>query len=185
MEQLVILIIIGLISLVNWALQKSAEKREQAKLQREAARAGNTEARRNVYTQPQPVRTKSPRRPSAQDPFKELIEALGLPPDESRPPVPPRLPKQDFDEEEMHSLEEPVPSPVNRPPSVRWHAKKPDDQTAKLASAFAVSEHRTSRDPARVGNLKSMLSSRASQRQAVILAEILGPPRALAPERAV
>ncbi len=185
MEQLVILIIIGLISLVNWALQKSAEKREQAKLQREAQRGGKDEGRRNVYTQPQPVRTKKLRRPPEQDPFKELMEALGLPPDELRPPVPPRLPKPDFDEEEMHSMEEPVPPPVTRSPSVRWHAKKPDDQTAKLASAFAASEHRPTRDAARAGTRNALLSSRASQRQAVILAEILGPPRALAPERAV
>ena len=31
MEQLVLLVVIGLISLVNWLLQKAAEKREAAK----------------------------------------------------------------------------------------------------------------------------------------------------------
>ncbi len=34
MEQLVILVIIGLISLVNWLMQKAAEKREVAKTKR-------------------------------------------------------------------------------------------------------------------------------------------------------
>lgn len=184
MEQLVILIIIGLISLVNWVLQKSAEKREQAKLQREAERAGKDETRRNVYTQTQPVRSNTPpRRPPAQDPFKELMEALGLPPDELRPPVPPRLPKPDFEEEEIRSMEEAVPPPLHRvPPVMAPHRpQRPDEKTMQLASAFAAGEHPPARGAARVGSVRSLLTGRASQRQAIILAEILGPPRALSP----
>ena len=51
MEQLVLLVVIGLISLVNWLMQKAAEKREQAQLERQAKR----ESKRNVYTQPAPA----------------------------------------------------------------------------------------------------------------------------------
>ena len=51
MEQLVLLVIIGLISLVNWLMQKAAEKREAAGQKRAERREVKRETRRNVYTQ--------------------------------------------------------------------------------------------------------------------------------------
>ena len=55
-ELLVILVIIGLISLVNWLMQKSAEKREAAKMKREQAQEDwGAQPRRNIYTQPAPA----------------------------------------------------------------------------------------------------------------------------------
>ena len=42
MEQLVLLVVIGLISLVNWLMQKAAEKREAAK----SARVDKREVKR-------------------------------------------------------------------------------------------------------------------------------------------
>lgn len=183
MEQLVVLIIIGLVSLVNWMLQKSAEKREQAKLQREASRAGKEQARRNVYTQKPPVRRQASAPAPAQDPFKELMEALGLPPSEAPPQrVPPRLPQTIFEEEEIHSMEEPEPPPVLRAPASAPtpRAKQPDMKMAQLASAFAAQEKSAPEKP-RLSAVRKLLADRASKRQAVILAEILGPPRALQP----
>ena len=52
MEQLVLLVVIGLISLVNWLLQKAAEKREAAKSARVEKREVKRETRRNIYTHP-------------------------------------------------------------------------------------------------------------------------------------
>ena len=70
MEQLVILIIIGLISLVNWVMQKAAEKREAAELKRVEKRETKREAKRNIYTQPAPAARPVARRASPErDPF--------------------------------------------------------------------------------------------------------------------
>ena len=79
MDQLVLLVIIGLISLVNWVMQKAAEKRELAKLEREEREAG----KQSVYRQPPPKQRTAERRARSpqQDPLKELMEALGLPPE--------------------------------------------------------------------------------------------------------
>lgn len=177
MEQLVILVIIGLISLVNWALQKSAEKREAAKDARTERREEKREGRRNIYTQPPPG---SP--PPQRDPFRELMEALGLPAD-SQPSFPVPMPQQAIDEEEeFASLEDPVPPPVSPIRIVKAPGRKPDEKEEQLASAFAAQEgkSRHSRSPD-ASPIRTLLSNRPSQRQAVILAEILGRPRAFLP----
>jgi hypothetical protein len=182
MEQLVILIIIGLISLVNWILQKAAEKRELAQMKREAARGERREARRNIYTERSPVPDVRP----AQDPFKELMDALGLPAEEAPPPVVRRAREPEIlEDEEFVSLEESPPPPVPvvaQTPS--WQApkrsKQPDRKTRELASAFAGADRLE--EPAWSGSgLRQMLAGRSAQRQAVVLAEILGTPRGLAP----
>ena len=180
MEQLVILIIIGLISLVNWVMQKAAEKREAAKLERVEKR----EAQRNIYTQrtPSPRPRTAPRAP-AQDPFKELMDALGLPSDAVPPPVAPRQPE--IVEEEFASVEETAPPPLPKPPRIKFieprmaAVRRPDEKTTQLASAFAAAETPA---PAKVhhGTVRSLLADRTSKRHAMILAEILGPPRGLA-----
>lgn len=176
MEQLVILVIIGLISLVNWMLQKSAEKREAAKTTRTERREERREGRRNIYTQPPPGS------PPPRDPFKELMEALGLPADAQPPPRMPALPQEIDVEEEFASLEDPVSPPVSPVRIVKAPWRKPDEKEERLASAFATQEgegrHLQSRDGS---SIRTMLSNPASQRQAVMLAEILGRPRAFLP----
>ena len=182
MEQLVILIIIGLISLVNWILQKAAEKREAAKFKRENVRDERREARRNIYTEKKPV----PEGRHDKDPFKELMEALGLPAEEAPPLVARRaIEPEIFEEEEFVSLEEPTPPPV--PVAVRapaWQApkrsKQPDRKAAELASAFAALQQSPSASY-RGSNITSLLAGRDAQRKAFVLAEILGTPRGLAP----
>ena len=180
MEQLVLLLIIGLISLVNWVMQKAAEKREQAKLEK----AGKRESGRSIYTQPGPrpeVARRSPQSP-AQDPFKELMDALGLPADQPPPVVGRRLEP----EEEFASIEEPAPPPVPQPVAPvkvqRWQppaVRRPDEKTARLASAFASVGEKTP-STYRGSNLRELLAGRDAQRKAVVLAEILGTPRGLA-----
>jgi hypothetical protein len=181
MEQLVLLVVIGLISLVNWLMQKAAEKREQAQLERQAKR----ESKRNVYTQPAPATPARPAHRAAgpvQDPFKELMDALGLPSDQLPPPPVTRR-EEIVEEEEFASAEEAPPLPERRPEirTPRWQppaVRRPDEKTARLASAFAAVEEKPA--AARRGTkLQDLLSNRDSQRQAVILAEILGTPRGL------
>jgi hypothetical protein len=185
MEQLVILIIIGLISLVNWVMQKAAEKREAAELKRVEKRETKREAKRNIYTQPAPAARPAARRASPErDPFKELMDALGLPSDEL-PPHPVARPAQVFEEEEFASVEEiappPVPQVLAEKKTPRWQApsvQRPDEKTARLASAFASVEEKP--EPVyRSSSLRGLLSGRDAQRKAVVLAEILGTPRGL------
>ena len=184
MEQLVILIIIGLISLVNWVMQKAAEKREAAGQKRAERREVKREARRNVYTQPAPAAPPVARRQTLErDPFKDLMDALGLPSDEAPPPPVVRR-EEFFEEEEFASVEQPAPPPLPRPEAKapRWQApsvRRPDEKTAQLASAFtSVGEK-----PAatyRGSSVRDLLASRDSQRKAIVLAEILGTPKGLA-----
>jgi hypothetical protein len=186
MEQLVLLVVIGLISLVNWLMQKAAEKRDAAGQKRAERREVKREARRNVYTQgpaaPAPARRQDA---PAQDPFKELMDALGLPSDQLAPP-PVVRDREFFEEEEFASVEEPpapppVPSPAAVPAAPRWRTpsvSRPDAKTARLASDFAALDDQPASDY-RGSSLRSLLAGRSAQRKAVVLAEILGTPRGL------
>lgn len=177
MEQLVLLVIIGLISLVNWVLQKAAEKREASGQKRAERREAKREIRRNVYTQGAP---EAPRRGAApQDPLKELMEALGLPPDAAA------LPRHEEPDEEFASMEvgpPPVPEPERSTEKPRWQPqsiRRPDEKMARLASAFAAvdDQQKTVR---RGTGFRALLAGRDAQRKAVVVAEILGTPRGLA-----
>jgi len=195
MEQLVILIIIGLISLVNWLMQKAAEKREAAKTKRVENREVKRETRRNIYTQPAPATPPVARRQmSERDPFKDLMDALGLPADEA-PPGPVVAEPDYFEEEEFASMEESAPPPLPKPvvakprgKAAAWHpparGAQPDKKMKELASAFAALDD-ASPETWRGGNVRSLLANPASQRKAVILAEILGTPRGLAASSAL
>ncbi len=195
MEQLVILVIIGLISLVNWILQKSAEKREAAKMKREAAGGDSIRTRRNIYTQPAPAGRRPPApAPSGRDPLKDLMEALGLPSDALPPPPVQRevVPDQIGEQEEFISLEDAAPPPLPaaavrkmRVPPLQPPARpsRPDEKTARLASAFAAGEQKAHQAHGGV-SVRALLAGRTAQRQAVIMAEILGTPRGLAPAAA-
>lgn len=183
MEQLVILVIIGLISLVNWVLQKAAEKREQAQSRRIERREVKQETRHNVYTQPTPVESER-RRPSSaeRDPFKDLMEALGLPP-EDEPPPPVTASSRPLENHEFSSWEDVAPPPLPKAPEAVWQApprpKRPDRKTAQLASAFAAVEEQT--NIFHGSQMRDLLGSREAQRRAIVLAEILGTPRGLSP----
>jgi hypothetical protein len=184
MEQLVILIIIGLISLVNWVLQKASEKREEAKLRRADRREDQRASRRNVYTQPVPTAPDQRRKSMPErDPFQDLMEALGLPPEET-PPAPVTASPHHVEEDEFGSWEQQVPPPpLPKAPEPVWEApprpKKPDAKTARLASAFASVDEQPANY--RGSKIRDLLAGKDAQRKAVVLAEILGAPRGMAP----
>jgi hypothetical protein len=184
MDQLVLLVVIGLISLINWVMQKAAEKREQAKLDRAEREAG----KQSVYRQPPPQKRVPERRSRSpqQDPLKELMDALGLPAETVLPPPVAQRPAPES-QEEFASLEQ-APPPIPRSAPVvekpRWQPpsiRRPDEKMARLASAFAAKEKKSATEKSLPLSVRAMLSDRTSKRNAVVLAEILGTPRGLSP----
>lgn len=156
-QQIVFIVIIGLISLVNWLMKRSAEIREQRKRERE--RLGipegdpfhpESQQAENPAPQPSPVKAPSPD-------MRRLMEALGLPADEE-PPTPvvrqvtPRA---------RPPLPACQPTPARKP-----RVENPNSQ------AFAI-PHAAAATP-----LSLALRSRDGIRQAIVLREILGPPKA-------
>ena len=196
MEQLVILIVIGLISLVNWVLQKAAEKRELAQMKREAERGGRADQQQTPGRSavPPPLPRQPQGRPAA-DPMRELMEALGLPAEAAPPPAAParRALAREVQEEEFASMEEvDAPPPLLEVPAAprqiepQWQQPapfRPDEATARLASAFNAYEQAPAAAPSTTagGGVRGLLANRDSQRHAIILAEILSAPRALRP----
>lgn len=159
MEQLVILIIIALISFVNWAMQKSAERREARKLAKESGQEAAPSA--------------TPARPasSAEAEMRKFMDALGLPVEE--PPAPPRA----------EVLE---PTPVRPPPipsqrSAASRITRPDPEMRRLAQRLRESESPYALDTGVEAKreFRNILTSPNSLREAMILREVLGPPKAL------
>jgi hypothetical protein len=161
MEQLVILVIIGLISLVNWLIQRSAEARERRRIERKRQESPDGDPFHQDGTarkveQPEPVSDADPARE-----MRRLMEAFGIPmepedpapPEKIRPVAPPALPTP------------PAWVPASpRPAAVRAEAVPPILPTAvRRRSAAPIS---------------SLLRTRKAARQAVVLREILGPPKA-------
>ena len=79
MEQLVIILLIALISIINWIIQKSKETREKRKLEKRADATGEPVAKH----EPAPDAT------GTETAMRRLREALGLP-EEAPPPAIPK-----------------------------------------------------------------------------------------------
>jgi hypothetical protein len=159
MEQLVLILIIALISFVNWLFKKSAELREKRKLERHAMEGGAV-----------PSQAEEPPPASAQgDPdesMRRLMEALGLPQDEAPPPVirressPPPLPPQPVFEAPPSPVATPVPASL--PPRLVRSASVP------------VPTRRSTPSP-----LRELLTSPEGLKKAIMISEILGKPKSL------
>ncbi len=181
MEQLVILVIIALISFVNWLMQKSAE--HKARRQAEARAAGGTSesAERN-----EPAFDEAEAEAEAAEKARKFMEALGLPPEAMPPPpmrraAPPPLP-------EVTTVSPPRPEP-------RGFLHKIDDDLERrlmpdppkvvhaLVSPRSVRPKRpaTSRQPLQLEpvthSMLDFLRTGNGLRNAVLAREILGPPK--------
>jgi hypothetical protein len=157
MEQVVIIVIIGLISLVNWVVKRSAEIREERKLERQRLGIPEGDPFHSAPHQaesPAPL-TRPALAPSAE--MRRLMEALGLPSEEEEAPPGPVV------------REAPLPPlPAYRPPAAsKPRAEKPAAGVASISPTAAP-----------VSPLASALRSRDGIRQAIVLREILGPPKA-------
>jgi hypothetical protein len=171
MEQLVIILLIALISFINWLVKKSAEMREARKREQGAAKSGES-----VKSEPPPPPEAEP-----EISMRRLREALGLP-DEAQPPA---LPKR------MEQRVPPPPVPPPLPPPRRPPPARP--VISHVAVARAHEEYRFIEMPHRIGKpaaprievaastsrLRELLGSTGGLRDAVVLSEILGPPKCM------
>ena len=157
MEQLIILVLIGLISLINWLIQRSAEIRKRRKIEQEAPGKA--------------LRQETPEPPEdTERSLRKLMEALGLP-EEAPPPLPP--PRRAVPEKTPAAV--PAPAPQRTPPPLR-KASAPLHQWKPQASPAPPA-------PPAPPSLAAMLSTPNGLRHGILLAEILGPPRALQSSR--
>jgi len=160
-DQFVILVIIGLISLVNWLIQRSAEQREKKRLERKALDGDDAEeVQADVFTAPRPVAEN----PGAE--MRKLMEALGLPMEEPPPVLEPE-PQRTFVEKAPPQL--PAPSPVR---TYRQPFSNP--ATARLARARPAVTTTSAPHP-----LAALLNNPSQLRQAIVLREVLGPCKSL------
>lgn len=173
MEQLVILIIIGLISLINWIIQKSAEAKEKAQAKRKADQGESP-------FQPSSSEREEDATADPSEGMRKLMEALGVPLEEEvrrpapRASQPPPLPEETFVQSHRPVIiEEERPRPVTRPVVAPY---SPTRRARERKKAEVVEVSRA--NPAQEA-LKKALGSKDSLRTAVILSEVLGKPRAL------
>lgn len=150
MEQLVLLLVIAAISLVNWLIERSAKLREKRQLEKEAANRG----------QPPPVFAPEPPTPreEIEEHMRRMLESLGVPVEEPRPLPAPSAPAVVFQEP-------PTPPPLPKP--------QPDLPRPALRRSKAATTVLRPRSP-----WLARLSSPQGLREAAVLREILGPPRA-------
>jgi hypothetical protein len=191
MEQLVILLLIALISIINWIIQKSKERREKRKLEKRADATGEPVAKH----EPAPDAT------GTETAMRRLREALGLP-EEAPPPVIPKRAEPKSVEAERIEPERverkkgverptspplpppdrlappPLPKPERRPavvhvPPVRWEERRRSDLLHKIAKPSLPEV------PTQPPRIRELLQSQGGLRDAVVLSEILGLPKSL------
>ena len=149
-QQLVLILIIGAISLVNWLIDKSAKQREKRRIE-SLENEGQTPS-----SHPHPVEPQQTKQP--EESLRELMETFGFP--TSVEPVPPPIQSSPpIIEEPLPSI--PAPRPLPAPPIVV--------PLKSIAPRVSVGSS---------NRWASLLQGRGTTRQAMILTEILGPPRA-------
>jgi len=159
MEQLVILIVIGLISLINWLMQRSAELRERKRQERKALSVPDgTTFQDQPEDQTEQVSPRDGRSPG--DEMRRLMEALGLPVEAEEPQIPQRR--------------LPPPVPEIEPASPVFVSRAESRPSPRKAVAVAPSVEQRAPHP-----FLATLRSSEGLRQAIVLREVLGAPKAL------
>ncbi len=161
MEQLVIIAIVGLISLVNWLMKRSAEVREERRQERQ--RQGIPEGdpyHPTASAEQDPVPPSPSAKPSPD--MRRLMEALGLPHDDEDLIVQEEVPV-------VHPRATPPPPPL----PVFQPAPKPDLRNERTKNTDVALSRPEAASP-----LALALHSQSGLRQAIVLREILGPPKA-------
>ncbi|MFV0415947.1 MAG: hypothetical protein ACK5NG_06225 [Chthoniobacterales bacterium] len=201
MEQLVILIVIGLLSLINWIIQKSKEyKAKQAATEsRNNARAFG-KAQQQEQNFPEENAAPAARTWEASDQaLQDFYDNIGVENPVSAPPPPQEesqyfesyqepAPQEEFYQQEVQQpvYEEPLPEPV--PPPIPGFATQeasviqPDEAELALARRLEAAETPTQviqKMPPVSGSVRAFLKTPEALRKAVLLKEILGKPKAL------
>ena len=168
MEQLVIILLIALISFINWLVKKSAAMREARKRQQVSDKGGET-----LQSEPPPQREIEPDMH-----MRRLREALGLPEEAEPPPLPRRV---------QERLPEPAALPPEPPPLPMKPVFLPVSVTRPRQEFRTPEFHPRISKPARPriqagaaqSRIRELLGSTGGLRDAVVLSEILGPPKSL------
>ena len=150
MEQLVLLLVIAAISLVNWLIERSGKLREQRRLQKEAASRGE------APLAPAPTVPEASPREEIEEQMRRMMESFGFPVEQPAPAIEKPQPIVEF----VPPPPLPKPDPVIERPRIRR-----DKQVAAVSSERSPWLNR--------------LDSPQGLREAVVLREILGPPKAL------
>jgi hypothetical protein len=150
MEQLVLLLVIAAISLINWLIERSAKLREQRRLQKESAKRGQ------AAPEEEPTVPEVSAREELEEHMRRVMESFGLPVEQPKPVFEKPAPVMVFEEPVVPP---PPPLPVPR-------------QTAPRRSKKASVAQRP-RSP-----WVARLATSQGLREAIVLREILGPPRA-------
>jgi hypothetical protein len=180
MEQLVIVLIIGAVSLIKWVMEKSAE----ARAERETAdRIGDASPDVPKAAPVRPAHPMQAPRPVAhpvsdfETAARRLREALGLP-EESELPRPverreesPPAPRK----EPVILFERPLPDLRMAPPIERAFEPLPEPPIAPRPPAPGPAAEKI---PA-TSRLDELLRSRDGLRKAIVVSEILGTPKGL------
>lgn len=179
MEQLILIILIALISFIHWVIQKSGEARERRRAQRQAQGGGE------LLQRPEEPPPLEPQEDSAES-MRRLMEALGLPLESEPPPVVTRR--------AAPSGPPPLPQPIQREvppapvPSAPAHRPVPAGPAPVMRTAGPQGHLRPDsagiRQPApalptEVARVRRLLATGSGLRDAIVLSEILGPPKSL------
>jgi hypothetical protein len=158
MEQLVLLLVIAAISLINWLIERSAKLREQKRLQKESSRPEVSAQ----HHREEPIPEVS-QREQVEDHMRRMLESFGFPVEEPSPvevPHPARAAADFFEEA-------PAPPPLPKP----FPAASAPRATLRRTQAATTTSRPRSPWLTRLGSPQGL-------REAVVLREILGPPKA-------
>jgi hypothetical protein len=182
MEQLVILLLIAVISIINWIIQKSKEAREKRKLEKRADATGEAIAKQ------EPTGTDTA--------MRRLREALGLPEDAPPPAIPKRAEPAEVAPKRVErkkvgplapaplsSPDELTPPPLARPERRPVVVHAPPVRRSQEHRRFEFS-HKAAKPllpeaPKEALRVRELLQSQGGLRDAVVLSEILGLPKSL------
>ena len=154
MEQLVLLLIIGAISLINWLIEQSGKRREKRQL--EQKRLGSDfEENPNDATRPSPLSTSPTHQPIPGPDLRRMLEAFGIPTPEEKSlkPIP---------QEPRRATAQVIPQFEPRATVI---VPKPKRQAALFVKP----------------QIPAINKSPHALRQAIVWSEILGTPRSLRP----
>jgi len=167
MQQLFVLLVVAVFAYLNWMVKQGGSKPPQ---------------------QPRPpARPAGP--PRENDPLKELYEALGVPRDIYAPPTAkvlrPRIPPAARPAAKKTLLPEQPARPVPAAPGLPTPPSVPD--AAPVPVSGPISDSFWRKTPAGIApgvadatlDIRSLLKSPQSIRAAIILREVLGPPRSM------
>ena len=155
MEQLVLLLIIGAISLINWLIEQSGKRREMRRIEKERSLR---ETEESVYRKPTPAPVAPTVETMRGRELRRFLDAFGVPlPEEMEAPA-----------VETKNLE--VSAPLRR--EIPGFETQPALGALKLQKALPTKE-----------SVPQQTKSSAFFRQAILWREVLGPPRSLSPWR--